>query len=342
MRFLRKPPEPRTESVDYLPSLDCNRRQLHRWLSAGALFTATPSWAFPVSRISEFWGRMGVISDEVSDDLIEALMLLDEHGVGVVELRALYSSSAGRMRQVIDLKDQELALIRQILAGFRVSVINTPLFKTAAPGGTHPRRPYNPKHLEKIRRSLEVAQSMGANHVRMFSFYQGACNTAQRDAAYEAASNLGIIFARRALKPVNLLVENEASTFVSTTYELLEFLQRWPGFSGLWDPGNCAKVGEDPVASLTFLLDSGQIERIKHIQVKDIDADGNWVPVGQGIIDYQKIFTLLTQSGYFDLPDRTVGLETHCKIEGSKPRATQASLRALKQISKGNCSGSWF
>jgi sugar phosphate isomerase/epimerase len=39
-------------------------------------------------------------------------------------------------------------------------------------------------------------------------------------------------------------------------------------------------------------------KRIAHLHVKDVDAEGNWQPLGQGIIDWRAVFGFLRESDY--------------------------------------------
>jgi inosose dehydratase len=59
------------------------------------------------------------------------------------------------------------------------------------------------------------------------------------------------------------------------------------------DTGHILRGGQDPVAC--FLRHR---KRIAHVHCKDVDAKGQWQPLGQGVCDFASILRLLRNSGY--------------------------------------------
>ncbi len=59
------------------------------------------------------------------------------------------------------------------------------------------------------------------------------------------------------------------------------------------DSGHIVRGGQD---LLTCILD--HIERIRHVHVKDVTADGRWAPLGDGVCDFAGLFTLLQVAEY--------------------------------------------
>jgi inosose dehydratase len=72
---------------------------------------------------------------------------------------------------------------------------------------------------------------------------------------------------------------------------LLEHLDPRIGFTP--DVGHIAKGGMDPVTMIAATL-----PRVRHVHIKDIDADGEWAPTGRGVLDIPQIVDLLTDGGY--------------------------------------------
>ena len=94
----------------------------------------------------------------------------------------------------------------------------------------------------------------------------------------------------------------------------------------IWDPGNAAKL--DPVG-LTGL---GGLESIydcvAHIHLKDVDADGNWVRIGDGIVDFPALIEFLRERDY----DGVLSFETHYQRDGSGEAATRDCVAAFREL----------
>jgi len=67
------------------------------------------------------------------------------------------------------------------------------------------------------------------------------------------------------------------------------------------DSGHIAKGGMDPVAVI-----KDHLSIIRHVHFKDMDSDGNWVKMGQGIIDFLGILEALKEySGWVMIEDES-------------------------------------
>src|SRR4030095_3254011 len=76
--------------------------------------------------------KLGVINDEITQDLDHALAVARELGLEFVELRAMWN------KNLMDLKEDEVKEARRLLTkyGIRVSDIASPFMKVDAPGVT--------------------------------------------------------------------------------------------------------------------------------------------------------------------------------------------------------------
>jgi sugar phosphate isomerase/epimerase len=61
----------------------------------------------------------------------------------------------------------------------------------------------------------------------------------------------------------------------------------------VYDPANYIRCGEDPIGAL-----STTYNYIEHVHVKDIDADGHFCSVGEGITPWPEILNMLKYRGY--------------------------------------------
>jgi inosose dehydratase len=59
------------------------------------------------------------------------------------------------------------------------------------------------------------------------------------------------------------------------------------------DTGHIVRGGQDLMTCLRT-----HRSRITHLHLKDVSAEGRWVPLGEGVCDFPEILTLLQSSGY--------------------------------------------
>ena len=59
------------------------------------------------------------------------------------------------------------------------------------------------------------------------------------------------------------------------------------------DSGHIANGGMD-----VYAIFATYASIIGHVHLKDISADRQWVPIGEGVIDFPRIFNILDDAGY--------------------------------------------
>lgn len=133
---------------------------------------------FPVraAELSQF--KLGVITDEVTQDFEKALVWAKYYGLGWVELRFLWN------KYVTDLKPDEVKRAQELLAkhGMRVSVVDSPYLKTLLPGTTSkfnegkkdPLQSEFDRQGEILEKSIARATDFGTDKVRIFAFLRVA------------------------------------------------------------------------------------------------------------------------------------------------------------------------
>ena len=101
------------------------RREFVAGGATAALFSAMPSWAADLRRF-----KLGVITDEVTQDFEKALLWAKGYGLGWVELRFIWN------KYVTDFAPDDIKRAKELLGKYdmRVSVVDTPYFKTLLPG----------------------------------------------------------------------------------------------------------------------------------------------------------------------------------------------------------------
>ena len=260
--------------------------------------------------------HLSVITDEISDDLGEALRVAEALGIEAVELR-----SVGRRNLVEhDRRSIDAAVAAVRAGGFRCPVIDSPFLKTPAPEA----------RWADLERAFEIASCAGAPLVRVFSGLRGERPGADRQWLLDVLREADH---RAAAAGLRLAVEIEFVCAVATAAEARELLDRLPGerIGIVWDPGNEARfAGSVTIAGLRTI-----VERVVHVHVKDVDEAGEWVRVGRGIVGYKDQLTALAAAGYDDF----LSVETHYRVDGEPaglpgggPRATTESVTALRRI----------
>lgn len=246
--------------------------------------------------------RFGILNDEVSDDLDEAVAWIRDHGLGHIELRSLWGTNVVNLTPTQE--DRLVALLQR--KKLRVSALATPIFKCALDPQNPPEttgdrfgsdeRPVA-DHYQWLTRALTLAQKLGASKLRIFSFWREADPSAHR-----AAIAAHLLRASRIAQAagVTLVLENEPTCNGGSSDEVaaLAATVDSEALGVLWDPGNDAYGG--------FRVSADQAtpagKTVAHVHLKDVktQADGTRVivPLGQGEVPWPAILTALDQAGY--------------------------------------------
>ena len=112
---------------------------------------------------------LGVLTDEIGQDLEHALVVMEELGLKYVELQSLWD------KDVTKLTRDELKKVKAIISdrGMKVSCVAARMFFNlplrAGPEETCYWGSYS-EHLDDLRRAIEIAKELGTGIVRTFSF----------------------------------------------------------------------------------------------------------------------------------------------------------------------------
>ncbi len=292
--------------------------------------------------------KLGVISDELSQDFEEALKTIKSYGLRWVEIRTLWKiynteTTPDQLRQMKDLLDKY---------EIKVSVLDTAEYKCALPG-TKPLGndkdvyPYDAQ-MDLLKRALERAHALGTDTVRVFAFWRTADPSNHFPRIAEHLAKAAEIAGPSGIR---LILENESICNVATGRELARMLElvTAPNFGANWDIGNGYWQGE---VSFPTGYDALDKKRIWHMHLKDVRCgeEGQrkqkseaWklqgqetepskcqtALVGKGQVDLLGQFRALVRDGY----NGTMSLEP----EYEDPRtahadATRRSLEALLEL----------
>ena len=276
--------------------------------------------------------NLGIITDELTQDLGKALEFISSYGLRWCELREVWGQN------VIGLPQADLDRTKDLLEqkSVRVSAIASPIFKWNLPAmpakaGQHD---FETAYTEEdsdvlLERVFRMADLFGTRHVRIFSYWRVAEPERAYSMVRDRLSKAGQLAARNGIV---LLLENEHGCNIGTGKELGRLLREVnsPGLCGIWDPGNGLMLGETPFPD--------GYEEVKglfpHMHVKDARTNVQtgqleWAPVGGGVIDFKGQFRALREEKY----QGTMSLETHYRRpDGKKVESTRESLDGLLEL----------
>jgi L-ribulose-5-phosphate 3-epimerase len=295
--------------------------------------SAIPMWS---ANVKQF--KLGIITDEVTQDFEQALIWTKGFGLSWVELRFIWG------KYVTELTGDDVKRAKDLLAKYnmRVSVIDSPYFKTLLPGTTSkfsdpkidPLQSDFAKQDEVLERAMARAKDFGTDKVRIFAFLRVADPTSVFDRVAKELDRSASVAQREGIR---LLLENEFSCNVATGIEGAAMLKavKSPAIGLNWDPGNAFAAGEKkPYPDDYNSLDK---KRIWHMHLKDAQDDpgrseSTWRPIGGGKIDYLGQFRAVLKDGY----EGTMSLETHyLNAAKNKEASSRESMDGLLKIIQG-------
>lgn len=259
--------------------------------------------------------KLGVITDEISQNVEDAIRIAKRYGLDGLELRSVDGKQLHRLgdRRL----DEIAAMIRD--AGLSVCGLSTPVFKC----NLHNKEEVAAHH-RMLRRYAELARRFGTGILRGFSFW------ANRD-DYRTAFP-GIVRELQHTVPVleefgvRLALEADPSVYATNGTKVAALVSEAanPRIRALYDPGNDLwdPDGETPYPDGYEAL-QGQI---CHIHVKDaVRENGKTeaVAIGRGEVGYDRLLARLAEDGY----DGWLVVETHYRL------ASELSEEQLKRPS---------
>ncbi|MGA3325246.1 MAG: sugar phosphate isomerase/epimerase family protein [Terriglobia bacterium] len=280
--------------------------------------------------------KLGIINDEISQDLDQDLEFIASYSLSYVELRSIGG------KNIMSLSQPEIERATQIIDKhhFHVSDIASPIYKWNLPEmpalPSEKRDTFSAHFTEEdaedlLKKSFQMARFFGTEKVRIFSYWR----VEDPDKAYpHIVPRLKKAAALAEENKILLVLENEPSCNVGTGKELGRMLRdiNSPWLLGNWDPANGVELNEVPYP------DGYNHVRglFRHMHIKDVARDPKtgktrWMPVGGGVVDWQGQFQALNKDGYHG----TMSLETHYRRpDGNKVESTRESLQGLFKVLK--------
>lgn len=264
---------------------------------------------------------IGVVTDEVSRDLAEALEVSREWGITRFELRA------GGEERFPFFTDREVRLVDEVIRdGAQITAVSPGLLKGPVDeeGRLH-------RELEDVLpRAIERARRFECPRLVVFGFarYEGEPSSSRRRVmqAFERVAE------RAAAADLTVAIENEPGFWIDRPEPAAALLDEidHPALTVNWDPANQHWGGLRP--------DRDGFETLRphlsNVHAKDYtpdDPDVPWRPIGEGITPWREILSWIME-------DTTLGhvtLETHCKPLIENSRTSLTALRRLLDDASG-------
>ena len=138
-------------------------------------------------------------------------------------------------------------------------------------------------HKETFKRTLELANVLGAENLRMFSFYlpEGKDPAIYKN---EVIDRLGTLTTLAIGSGVILCHENEKGIYGDNARRCLDILEAVPLLRAVFDPANFVQCGQDTLEAWEMLK-----TYVKYMHIKDAKLNGDIVPAGMGAGNIQQI-----------------------------------------------------
>lgn len=246
--------------------------------------------------MSNYPFKLGVITDEVSQDIFEAAEFAKRHGLDSLEIRSVNNHSP------YEITDDDVSEIKKAATenGLEIAAISSPLFKCDFNDETA-----RNEHIEGFKKCVKIAKELGATMIRGFDFWATGISLEERAKAYKPIAEIC------EKENITCVIEFDPSVHSSTAARTAELVNKinHPKIKALFDPGNLpfADPNTPPFPDAYNQL----VTNIKHIHIKDptqINGKLDCVRVGDGgIVDYIGLFKQLAKDGY----SGHIMLETH-------------------------------
>lgn len=224
--------------------------------------------------------KLYAFADEASSMIDGQITAMKENGLDGLEIRNVDNVN------VVDISDAKAKEVRKKLdeAELRVWTIGSPIGKIDIEKGSFE------QHTERFKRSLEIAEILGADNVRLFSFFTPGDNRA--DYKDKVIERLGVFAEIAKGTGITLCHENEKGIYGDIPERCLEIHKALPEIKAIFDPANYVQCRVDTLKAWEMIK-----PYVKYLHIKDALADGNVVPAGKGVGNLKYILDDFKKNG---------------------------------------------
>ena len=275
----------------------------------------------PASPPAVTWNLSG-FGDEVDPDPHVQCAVLLALGARHIEVRSAWGIN------VVELDDNQFAELGTIIrdAGLRVSAIASPIGKSDLQAPVE-------EELARLDRALTAAAVLGAEYIRIFSFWQKD-GVPVEQMRTEVVRRLALFAERAAQADVVLLHENEKHIYGDTPERVLDIVQSVdsPALRLAWDNANFVQVGVRPFTDGFASL----APYIEYLQVKDARAGtDDIVPAGEGDGELPETVAALRDLGFAGFASLEPHLSEQTSLGGfTGPYGYGLAARAFRTLTE--------
>ncbi len=233
--------------------------------------------------------RLCAFADEADKMISGQIKALHENEIRLIELRGIDG------KNVADITPAEAKELGKKFdsEGIAVWSIGSPIGKVDI---TSPAA----DELDRFKRVLETANILGAENIRMFSFYKTDDSASCFD---KVCRRLDDMISAAKGSGVDLCHENEKGIFGDTAERCFKLHTALPEFRGVFDPANFVQCGEDTLIAWELLKPF-----MKYAHIKDANESGKVVPPGAGLGHLRELLPRFADAGI-----QVLTLEPHLK-----------------------------
>ena len=272
--------------------------------------------------------KIYAFADEASPNIDEQIIAMKKNGLDGLEIRNVDGENVA----TISLEKAKEVKAKMDAAGLKVWSIGSPIGKIMIDTGDWA------AEQERFLHTLEIAKILGAENVRMFSFY--GADEKPDECRDEVMNRLKWYVKAAEGTGIDLCHENEKGIYGDIASRCLDIFKTVPELKCVFDPANFVQCGQDTLEAWEMLA-----PYVKYLHIKDALADGNVVPAGKGIGNVKTILDnfkgeamtiephLTVFSGLADLEqegDKSVVGQVY--TYGSNEEAFDAACTALRDL----------
>lgn len=257
--------------------------------------------------------KIYAFADEASANIDEQIKAMKENKLDGLEIRNVDGVNISRITK------EKAKEVRKKLddAGLRVWTIGSPIGKIDIEKDDFA------LHTEKFRHTLELADILGAENIRLFSFFTSAENRGSyKDKVIERLGAFCEIAKGSGITPCH---ENEKGIYGDIPERCLEIHKALPEMKAIFDPANYVQCEVDTLKAWEMIK-----PYVKYLHIKDALADGNVVPAGKGIGNVKFILDDYIRNG-----GGSVTVEPHLTVfDGLKALEKEGDTSVVGEVYK--------
>ena len=209
--------------------------------------------------------RIFAFADEASANIDEQIVAMKKNGLQGLEIRNVDGTNISK----ITVEKAKEVRKKMDDAGLITWSIGSPIGKIGIEDDFE-------AHLDECKHTIELAHILGAENLRMFSFFIPN-NKNPDDYRNEVIERLGKFVEAAKGSGVDLCHENEKGIYGDIAVRCLDVLKTVPELKGVFDPANFVQCGQNTLEAWDMLK-----TYIKYFHVKDAFSDNSVVPAGDG------------------------------------------------------------